>query len=97
MPDYIPPEEVVSPKRQWSLISILYNPKKAAQCVLALGRWENKPVLALRWNGKAGNPIGSPQSRGLPTWFIVPDQFASALIGTLPPDMQTLARNFIPR
>ena len=62
-----------------------------------MGGIENKPVLALRWNGKAGNPIGSPQSRGLPTWFIVPDQFASALIGTLPPDMQTLARNFIPR
>ena len=31
-------------------------------------------VLAIRWNGSAGAEIGNPQSRGLATWFIVPEE-----------------------
>ena len=94
--EYILPSEVTSPRRQWSLISVLDDPREAGKCVLALGRWKNEPVLAMRWNGSAENPIGNPQSRGLPTWFIVPNRYSSVLIETLAPKMKTLARNFLP-
>ena len=36
----------------------------------------------MRWNGNRENPIGNPQSRGLPTWFIVPDEHARQIIET---------------
>lgn len=95
--EYIPPSEVNSPRKRWSLIMILFDPKRAHDCVLALGRWDDHPVLAMRWNGNKDNPIGNPQSRGLPTWFILPDRYVDALIETLVPDMRTLARNFFPK
>ena len=51
----------------------------------------------MRWNGdNDDNPIGNPQSRGLPTWFIVPDNYVEAILGTLSRDQLTLARNFLP-
>jgi hypothetical protein len=40
---------------------------------VALGYWEGKETLAIRWNGDDENPVGTPQSRGLPTWFILPN------------------------
>ncbi|HEY7120212.1 MAG TPA: hypothetical protein VH475_26730 [Tepidisphaeraceae bacterium] len=96
MARFIPPEEVVSPQRRWSLIKILFDPKKPDDSVLALGRWDNRPVLAMRWNGSTENPIGNPQSRGLPVWYIVHHRYYGPIIKTLSPDMQTLARNFLP-
>lgn len=93
---YIPPSEVVSPRRQWSFISVLDDPEKPGECVLALGRWENEPVLAMRWNGREDNPIGNPQSRGLPTWFIMPARYSKALVGTLSAEKQALVKNFLP-
>ena len=40
-------------------------------------------VLAMRWNGTDDNVIGNPQSRGLPTWFIVPREFRLAVLDEL--------------
>jgi len=95
MPKFISASEVTSPRLRWSLIQVLDDPKQPITCVLALGRWDNRPVLAMRWNGDSENPIGNPQSRGLPTWFIVPERYYGKLIETLTPDMQTLTKNFI--
>jgi len=95
---YIPPTGVISPKAHWVLIAVLEDagPENIA---LAIGRWDQNPCLAMRWNGdNENNPIGNPQSRGLPTWFIVPQgKYAEAIVGLLPPDKQTLVRNFIPK
>jgi len=93
---YITPEKVISPKRKWVFIAAL-DPAKAKDCALALGRWDGEPVLAMRWNGDTQNPIGNPQSRGLPTWFILPRQYYTAILRTLPPDKITLAKNFFPK
>lgn len=45
--------------------------------------WYEEPVLAIRWNGSSENPdvsgIGNPQSRGVPTWFILPDALADTV------------------
>lgn len=94
--DYIPPREVISPKRQWALINVLYDEGEYGVAV-ALGRWEGEPVLAMRWNGGTKNPIGNPQSRGLPTWFIVPSQFREPILKKLQelaPDKELRAREF---
>lgn len=88
---------VVSPKKHWSLIAVLED-KGPSEAALALGRWDNNPCLAMRWNGdNIGNPIGNPQSRGLPTWFVVPDDYVEAILLSLPDDKLTLARNFLPK
>ena len=67
---YTPPSEVTSPRKSWALIAVL-DEGSESQTALAVGLWDQKPVLAMRWNGNAKNPIGHPQSRGLPTWFAV--------------------------
>jgi len=99
MTTYIKPTEVQSPKRFWSLIHVLFDGGEG-QSSLAIGRWDNKPVLAMRWNGDGENPLGNPQSRGLPTWFVVPDQHWRQILETEPfksihNDAITLARNFL--
>lgn len=95
---YIPPDDVTSPRLYWSLIAVL-DPGDAGGASVALGKWDDEPVLAMRWNGNnIGNPIGNPQSRGLPTWFILPEgDYTEAIIQTLPAPKAALVRNFIPK
>lgn len=81
---YVDPNTVVSPKAHWSLIKVLRNGETNGQgdddASLAIGRWDEHDgsgpttVFAMRWNGSQADAggVGSPQSRGLPTWFIVP-------------------------
>ena len=101
--EYIKPGDVHSPKNHWTLIAVLYEGKEQ-ECALAIGRWsdkwvKNKIYLAMRWNGHSENSIGSPQSRGLPTWMMIDEKYNEALLnsGTLSPDKLALARNFIPQ
>lgn len=98
MTKYISPTAVTSPKRYWSLIAVL-DDQGPGNIAVAIGRWENEPYLGMRWNGdNENNPIGNPQSRGLPTWFILPlGEYTEAIVATLPADKQTLVRNFIPQ
>jgi hypothetical protein len=41
----------------------------------------------LRWNGDSEDQrfpgIGNPQSRGVPTWFILPEEIAEVVISML--------------
>jgi len=95
--DYVTPSEVTSPKRQWSLRDVLYD-RGARAAAVAMGAWEGKPVLAMRWNGDDENPIGNPQSRGLATWFVVPDEFRGAILARLQelePQKSLLAKEYI--
>jgi hypothetical protein len=96
-----PPEDVLSPKQHWNLIAVLDDGSSSGEennCALALGRWDNNPVLAVRWNRHKDNPIGNPQSRGVPTWFILPEKYNEAILqlGAISPEKVALARNFIP-
>jgi hypothetical protein len=36
----------------------------------------------MRWNGNEESPLGNPQSRGLATWFIVPEQHWKQILRT---------------
>ena len=75
---YVDPKSVVSPKSRWKLIEILRNGEDSKNgdndATLAIGEWDGERCFAVRWNGTAMDPtgVGNPQSRGLPTWFIVP-------------------------
>lgn len=45
--------------------------------------WHEEPTMACRWNGSTTNDdvseIGNPQSRGNPTWFIIPKALQEAI------------------
>ena len=99
---YIKPDDVHSPRRNWTLIAVLDEGQERG-CALAIGRWtdkwtKGKIYLAMRWNGHEENPVGNPQSRGLPTWMMIDEKYHEALLtsGTLAPDKLAVARAFIP-
>jgi hypothetical protein len=79
---YVKPTAVDSPKNRWRLRKVLYDGGKG-EWSAAEGQWDNGSewdyVLAMRWNGTDEAPIGNPQSRGLATWFIVPDELRPAI------------------
>ena len=95
MPKYPQPEGITAPKLHWSLIKVLHKGDPEDYSI-AIGKWDNESCLALRWNACEGRPIGNPQSRGLPTWFIVPNPLVDPILGTLDSDVQAFARNFLP-
>jgi hypothetical protein len=41
--------------------------------------WDGSPAVGIRWNGD-DNSVGNPQSRGVPTWFILPDPIAPLVL-----------------
>ena len=94
MANYITPDKVVSPRRMWTLIRVLETGDKedshGNRVAICIGSWEGETVLGMRWNGGNDNPIGNPQSRGLPTWFIVPRRLRDAVIKTLSADDQRM-------
>lgn len=77
---YIDPKTVTSPKHSWGpnhtvLIDTLDGGWSAAE-----GTWEGEPCIGLRWNGSDEHAsIGSPQSRGNPTWWIVPNELSDTI------------------
>ncbi len=99
MQDYITPDKVTSPRRMWTLIRVLESGAQpdsyGHRVAIAIGKWEDEPVLGMRWNGSKDSPIGSPQSRGLPTWFIVPKRLEESVINTLSKDEQKMARTLL--
>ena len=94
MPNYITPDKVTSPRRMWSLIRVLETGDKpdshGNRVAIAIGKWEEETVLGMRWNGDDESPIGNPQSRRLPTWFIIPRRLQDAVIKTLSADDQRM-------
>jgi len=95
---YPQPEDVKAPRLHWTLIKVLFrgDPDHPAKhngdgYSVAVGMWDGRPCLAIRWNACEDRPIGSPQSRGLPTWFIVPPGLGEAILGTLTPEAQSFA------
>jgi len=72
---YMKPEMVRSPKAMLSDLKVLMD-KGEGKWSLAEVVWEGYKRLAVRWNGSSNDKnhsVGTPQSRGLPMWFILPD------------------------
>ena len=76
---YTKPEDVTSPKKRWGRDHRVLHDEGKGGWSAAEGLWDNEAVLALRWNGDDDTPKGNPQSRGYPTWFIVPDELEGAV------------------
>jgi hypothetical protein len=78
---YQDPKSVLSPKGSIKDIEIIYDGGENSWS-LAKMKWDNWPVIGMRWNGGSGNgqpSIGNPQSRGYATWFVVPDEVGEAI------------------
>lgn len=99
MSEYVTPDKVTSPRKMWSLTRVLepgaQEDSSGQRVAIALGKWEEEPCLGMRWNGTADSPVGSPQSRGLPTWFIIPKRLEEAVLTTLSQDEQKIARTIL--
>ncbi len=99
MNDYKKPDEVTSPKRIWSLIRVLEDGDKpdsyGNRVAICIGTWNGNIALGMRWNGTKDKPNGNPQSRGLPTWFIIPKRLHDPVINTLSKDNQKLVKTLL--
>ena len=71
---YQNPKRVVSPKKRVRNVRVIYD-GGAGDWSAANFLFDHKESMGIRWNGK-GSDIGCPQSRGIPTWFLVPDEVA---------------------
>jgi hypothetical protein len=79
---YIKPETVLSPKGSVANLKVLHN--NGSWSVAELN-WNGQSALGVRWNGSDNESgVGTPQSRGLPMWFIVPQELASVIKEVLP-------------
>lgn len=80
---YIQPDLVLSPKGMVEELSVIIDTGEEGWSLSKM-KWDGNPVLAIRWNGgsKVGHfpGIGNPQSRGVPTWFVLPDEVGAAII-----------------
>lgn len=71
---YITPENVKSPKSRISGDIVVLRDGGPGGWSLVKLIWDGKESYGIRWNGSdKDNGIGNPQSRGVPTWFILPD------------------------
>ena len=91
---YVPPGAVISPKRVWHLFEVLIE-GEADHGAYALGTWDGERRLAFRWNGNDDNPLGNPQSRGLPTWTMLDKSMHELVIDLLPLDKQSIACTYL--
>jgi hypothetical protein len=91
---YVTAEKVRSPKAHWYLFEVILD-RGEGNCAYALGEWEGERRIGFRWNGSADNPIGNPQSRGLPTWTMLDPELHRAVISLLPPEKRDLTLRFL--
>jgi hypothetical protein len=80
----IDPRTVLSPKASIRNLNVIFdggswddaNPRWSGWSVATM-EWDSSPgAIGVRWNGEVGEGVGNPQSRGLPTWFILPEPLA---------------------
>jgi hypothetical protein len=90
---YIKPKDVHSPKKSWHLFEAIID-KGPGQAAYALGTWDGERRVGFRWNGSDENPIGNPQSRGLPTWTMLDPEMHPAVVALLPSDKQAIAKAY---
>ena len=86
---YKNPKFINSPKGVVEVVEVIYDGKDDPAYSLAIIKWENTYKLGIRWNiaysewddyrkqNGQDECIGNPQSRGIPTWFVLPDLFGT--------------------
>jgi len=78
---YHDPKNVLSPREMVKSVEVVYDagPVVASWSVARL-KWGDSPAVGIRWNGDDQSSKGLPQARGNPTWFIVPERLADAVL-----------------
>jgi hypothetical protein len=77
---YIDPATVTTPKNRVGSVHVIFNGGPSRWSV-ALVDFDGEPCVGFRWNGSESEPgIGNPQSRGKPTWEILPPELADAVL-----------------
>jgi hypothetical protein len=87
---YHDPKTVLSPKHMVKSVEVIYDagPVEASWSVARL-KWGDVPAVGIRWNGDSTNSKGTPQARGNPAWFIVPEQLADVVLAAASETRQT--------
>ena len=73
-PRYTHPALVTSPRNKIADLRVLHD-GGPGEWSLAAMTWDGEEVFGIRWNGDStngGSNLGNPQSRGIPTWFVLP-------------------------
>ena len=91
---YIKPSDVRSPKTKWYLFEVILD-RGPLNCAYALGEWEGERRIGFRWNGDDDNPIGNPQSRGLPTWTMLDTALHEGVVDLLPTQKREATLTFL--
>jgi hypothetical protein len=92
----VDPRDVLSPKNRLrgpiEVIKEPSDPLKEENYSVARFIWDGGPAVGVRWNGDPNNrsDIGNPQSRGLPTWFILPEFLSDLVVPQLVEGMERL-------
>jgi hypothetical protein len=78
---YHDPNTVLSPKHMVKSVEVIYDagPVERSWSVARL-KWGDSPAVGIRWNGDSANSTGTPQARGNPVWFIVPEELEGAVL-----------------
>ncbi len=90
--NYFHPEDVISPKRCVYDVKELFDGGINEVFSLAIVNWQGAEKIGIRWNVNQNEweyqekmtgskkCVGEPNSRGYPTWFILPDDFLIKLL-----------------
>lgn len=76
---YVEPATVIAPRASIRSVDVLYNAGPGGWSVARL-QWEGEERLGIRWNGADGPGVGNPQSRAVPTWFVLPDELTAVVL-----------------
>jgi hypothetical protein len=93
---YIKPDDVISPKNSFRLLEVLHDDGEGSYSI-CIGFWDKKITLFLRWNGTEKLPLGNPQSRGLSTWLVIPDDLTESVLNMekIPADRRKRAKTLL--
>jgi hypothetical protein len=97
---YIDPADVTAPKERWTKPEVIHNTAENTRdggWSLAVGLWDDRKRLAIRWNGTEEIPDGSPKSHRWATWFILPEPLEEAILssGVLKDEKMHWAKDFL--
>jgi len=76
---YTDPSQVLSPKTLVRNVRVIENEGEGSYSIAKI-IYDEREVLACRWNGGDQEPSGHPNSRGIPTWFVIPDRMKNDIL-----------------
>ncbi len=79
---YIDPRMVLSPKGRVANLTVIFDGGEHSYSIARMN-WDNNPALGVRWNGGDKEGLGNPQSRGIATWFILPEEIADLVTNNI--------------